>query len=177
MTENLINGRTFWHGFRFLLPLLLLYVTFLKKSSRRIKMITQNKPAREVFFTLLSHGFSPRQAMFITAQAGHETGDFKSRIFKENNNCFGMKRALVRKTTSVGEKYGHAVYKTLIDCIEDFRLYYLSFKYLQQYNSLKEYISAIKKRGYFEASESEYLKGCNYYMNEYFQEETAKNGK
>jgi len=114
--------------------------------------------------------------MYITAQAGHETGDFKSRIFKENNNCFGMKLARVRKTTATGEKYGHATYTDLKSCIDDFYLYYNGFKYLKQYASLKEYIAAIKKRGYFEASEIEYLNGCNHFMKEYFEETPQSNG-
>lgn len=168
MKSILTNGRIFSRGFLFLLPLLLLYVMFSKKNDRHPKMITQNKSAREVFFLLLSRGFSVTQAMFCTAQAGHETGNFTSRIFKENNNCFGMKLALIRKTTATGEKYGHATFSSLKSCIDDFFLYYNNFKYLKTYNSLEDYVAALKKRGYFEASESEYLNGCKYWVNEYF---------
>jgi len=157
--------------------LLWLFVKSLKKKNHQPQMITQNSKAREVFFLLMSRGFAPRMAMYITAQAGHETGDFTSRIFKENNNCFGMKKAYVRKTMATGEQYGHATYKDLKSCIEDFYLYYNSFKYLKQYESLKAYVSAIKKRGYFEASESEYLAGCERFMQKYFSEEPAQNGE
>lgn len=169
MKSILINGLISWRGFLSLLPLLLLYVMFSKKNDPPPKMITQNKSAREVFFLLLSRGFSVTQAMFITAQAGHETGNFTSRIFKENNNCFGMKLALIRKTTATGEKYGHATYSSLKSCIDDFFLYYNNFKYLKQYENIAAYVAALKKRGYFEASEMEYLGGCKFWFSEYFE--------
>jgi len=58
-----------------------------------------------------------------------ETGNFSSRIFKENNNPFGMRLAKVRETTAVGEANHFAVYNHWISAIEDLRLwqdYYLS---------------------------------------------------
>lgn len=177
MNGSLINGLTSWRGFLFWLPLLWLFGTFLKKKDRLPKMITQNKTAREVFFLLLNKGFPISQAMYITAQAGHETGGFRSQIFQDNNNCFGMKLAMIRKTTATGKKHGHATYASLKDCIEDFWLYYTNFKYLKKYNSIGEYVAALKKRGYFEASEHEYLGGCKFWLSEYFSpEETAENG-
>jgi uncharacterized FlgJ-related protein len=44
----------------------------------------------------------------VYAQAQLETGEFKSKIFKENNNIFGMKVARKRPTTNKGEENGHA---------------------------------------------------------------------
>lgn len=142
-------------------------------------MSITNKTAADVYFFLIEKGFNYQQARFITAQAGHETGNFTSRIFKENNNCFGMKLALVRKTTALKERYGHAVYSDLESCIEDFRLYYQSFKYLSVYSSLAEYVKALKKRGYFEADETKYLLGCVHFYKLYFETpvKTEKNGQ
>lgn len=56
----------------------------------------------------------------IYAQAKHETGNFTSSIFKNNNNLFGMKLAKKRSTTAIGEKSGHAVYKTLFHSVLDY---------------------------------------------------------
>lgn len=79
----------------------------------------------------------------VYAQAILESTNFTSNIFKENNNCFGMKVATARQTTNKGEQYDHAVFETWKDCIIDYALYqarYLPnikteaqyFEYLQQ---------------------------------------------
>jgi len=57
---------------------------------------------------LKRQGFTEEMSKLITAQAGFETGNFTSVIFKENNNLFGMKLPKVRKTTAIGENRGHA---------------------------------------------------------------------
>lgn len=58
--------------------------------------------------------------ILIYAQAYHETGDFKSKIYRENHNLFGMKLAKKRYTTAIGVNREHAVYKSEIDSIIDF---------------------------------------------------------
>jgi hypothetical protein len=59
----------------------------------------------------------------VLAQAKLESGDFKSKIFKENNNLFGMKLARQRITTALGEKNNHAYYRDWIDCLYDYGMY------------------------------------------------------
>ena len=44
----------------------------------------------------------------VLAQAKHESGHFKSSIFKESNNMFGMKEAKIRLNLAAGTQYGHA---------------------------------------------------------------------
>jgi len=48
----------------------------------------------------------------VMAQSIIETGNFNSRIFRENHNLFGMKQATVRINTAVGTQHGHAYYET-----------------------------------------------------------------
>ncbi len=73
----------------------------------------------------------------VIAQAKLESGNFKSDIFKENNNLFGMKEAKVRISTNKGTSRGHAKYDSWKDCVVDYALYqatYLSkFKTEEQY--------------------------------------------
>lgn len=73
----------------------------------------------------------------VIAQAKLESGNFKSKIFKENNNLFGMKEAKVRISTNKGTNRGHAKYESWKDCVVDYALYqatYLSkFKTEEQY--------------------------------------------
>lgn len=92
----------------------------------------------------------------VYAQAVLESTDFTSNIFKQNNNCFGMKVATARQTTNKGEQYDHAVFETWKDCIIDYALYqarYLPnikteaqyFEYLQQsYAEDTSYVNKLK---------------------------------
>lgn len=59
----------------------------------------------------------------VLAQAKLETGHFTSKIFKENNNLFGMKKAYSRPSTSIAVNRGHAKYKNWKDSVLDFALY------------------------------------------------------
>ena len=79
----------------------------------------------------------------VYAQACLETNRFKSHIFLENHNLFGMKVATQRCTTNLGEENGHAAYSTWRESVIDYAMYqnkYLStlnsaqyFQYLTQY--------------------------------------------
>jgi hypothetical protein len=61
------------------------------------------------------------------AQAKLESGNFKSRIFKENHNLFGMKEAKLRPTTALGTQYDHAYYSSWEKSIEDYVLWFASY--------------------------------------------------
>jgi uncharacterized FlgJ-related protein len=62
-------------------------------------------------------------ADFVFAMAVLESGGFKSKIYVENNNCFGMREPAKRPTTATGSANGYAVYGSVIDCVIDFRLW------------------------------------------------------
>lgn len=74
----------------------------------------------------------------VYAQALVETGNFQSRIFKENNNLFGMKYVGdcnckitpkgKRKTTALGSRYKHAYYKSWQESVDDYLLWQQMFK-------------------------------------------------
>lgn len=93
----------------------------------------------------------------VFAQAILESNNFTSAIFRENNNCFGMKVASSRQSTNTGEQFQHATYETWKDCIIDYALYqarYLNqiknetqyFEYLgQNYAEDTNYVSKLKK--------------------------------
>jgi hypothetical protein len=93
----------------------------------------------------------------VYAQALLESGEFKSHIFKENNNLFGFKVAKLRPTTNLGENRGHPYYSSWRDCVVDYGFYsaaYLKdirtedeyFQYLgQNYAEDPNYVSKLKK--------------------------------
>lgn len=72
----------------------------------------------------------------VYAQAKLESGNFKSALFKLNNNLFGMKAICNRPTTSIGSRYGFAYFKTWRDSVLDYVIYqclYLKDKTYEEY--------------------------------------------
>ena len=59
----------------------------------------------------------------VLNQAVIESGNFSSKIFKENNNMFGFKQAYKRPNTQIGVNRGYAVYKDWQECVIDYALY------------------------------------------------------
>ncbi len=92
-----------------------------------------------------------RYPHIILAQAKLESGHFKSTIFLENNNMFGMKEAKLRANLAKGTNRNHAYYDTWQDCIIDYALYYST------------YLSDIKTEGeYFEYLKQNYAEDPTY---------------
>lgn len=152
------------------LILVILSVILLLIFMRRKKMNTPNETARNVFLLLMEAGFQFEQSKYLTAQAAHETANFQSTLFKENNNLFGMKLPKERNTFATGERYGHAVFESIGDSVLDFALYYKARKLKSVYPSLSAYIETIKKIGYFEAKLEDYKRGVGHFLNLYFYE-------
>lgn len=86
----------------------------------------------------------------VFAQAVQETGHFKSTIFHENNNLFGMKMAYKRPKTSVGIHKGHAVYKNWMESVLDYALWQ------QKYANIKN------RELYFKHLNDHYAEDPNY---------------
>ena len=93
----------------------------------------------------------------VLAQAKLETGNFTSKIFKDNKNMFGMRLPRLRKTTAIGEQYSHAKYSSWLQSIVDYKIWqdavvskYKSrrayLKYLSEnYAEDKKYIHKLKQ--------------------------------
>lgn len=79
----------------------------------------------------------------VMAQAELETGGFKSKIFKENHNLFGMKVATKRPTTNKGEENGHAYYESWRESVVDYAFY--SAQYLSNIKSEAEYFDYLSQ--------------------------------
>lgn len=87
----------------------------------------------------------------VYAQAVLETGNFQSKIFKANNNLFGMKEAKVRATTNLGTEMGHAVYAHWRESVVDYALYQCAF------------LSSIRtEEGYYQYLKENYAENPNY---------------
>lgn len=79
----------------------------------------------------------------VFAQAKLETGNFKSQIFVENNNLFGMKEAKKRITTAEGTQYGHAYYESWTKSLFDYGFYFE--RNLSSFKSEEDYFSFLSK--------------------------------
>jgi hypothetical protein len=90
-----------------------------------------------------------RYPYIALAQARIETGGYRSRIFKENHNLFGMKQANRRVNTAKGTQYNHAYYETWRESVYDYAFY--QSRYLSKANSEEEYLY-ILGQSYAEAS-------------------------
>lgn len=89
----------------------------------------------------------------VFAQARLESGNFKSSIFLENNNLFGMKVARRRPTTNKGENRGHAYFDSWKECVVDYAFYQAA--YLQDLKTEQQYLQYLK---------TNYAEDPNYYQ-------------
>ena len=79
----------------------------------------------------------------VLAQSKLESGNFKSRIFLENNNMFGMKEAKRRPTTNKGTQNGHAYFESWKDCVIDYAFYQAAYlNDLKTEDQYYQYLSA-----------------------------------
>jgi len=79
-------------------------------------------------------------------QAILETGNFKSPLFIEGNNCFGMRRAKYRPSPAIGELNYHATYWHFYDSIRDYVM--LQQYYQDRGHPLEEYYTFLENIGY-----------------------------
>lgn len=79
----------------------------------------------------------------VLAQAEIESGHFKSAIFRENNNMFGMREARVRANLARGTRRNHAYYDTWKESLYDYGLYYS--RYLSTLKTEEEYYQYINE--------------------------------
>ncbi len=125
---------------------------------------------------------SERLAMIIVAQARWETGDFKSKLFREHNNAFGMMSARRRPTTSLGPlawaegRPGYASYPTVQDSALDLLLWLeicgisglpTDVTARGPKAEVRWYIRTIKSKKYFTDNLRHYCLGTTFYYVKY----------
>lgn len=73
---------------------------------------------------LVESGLPQKHIDEIFKHAQRESGNFRSKIFRDQNNAFGMRLAKRRKTLADGRKRGYAVYSSWYDSVYDYWLWY-----------------------------------------------------
>lgn len=141
-----------------LIGLLVLFVLFLKRGKRKPMADSNSRPIAQNWMGSSRLALLP----YIDAQAVHETGGFESRIFREQNNLFGMKKPVTRRF--VGSKNSdnpYMKYDSQRQAVEDLFLWMDSVNFPYSVSGSAQYVAELKKRNYFEDSIQTYLKGVN----------------
>lgn len=63
----------------------------------------------------------------VLAQAKLESANFKSYVFRKNNNMFGMRFPRQRETVAIKDVGGYSYYETWMHSVIDLRLYYSAY--------------------------------------------------
>jgi len=79
----------------------------------------------------------------VLAQSILETGHWESKIYKVNNNLFGMREAAARIRTAQGTRYNHAFYKNWKESVYDYAFY--QARYMNKAKTKKQYYKALGK--------------------------------
>ena len=138
---------------RLLLTVFLSLIVLSKTNQNNYEIITQVISFSElnVYKQLVKIGVAYPDV--VLAQAKIETGNFTSKIFRENNNMFGMKLPERRQTTAVGENRNHAKYTDWIQSIKDYKLW--QDKMIHRAPTKRAYLAYLK-RNY--AEDKNYIK-------------------
>jgi|DEB0MinimDraft_3_1074331.scaffolds.fasta_scaffold35046_2 hypothetical protein len=132
----------------------LLLITFLAGRYSRIETLDKyekelvllnlqqekNKFTEEKLIDLLKE-LNVKFPYIVLAQAKLETGNFKSNVFKQNNNLFGMKEARVRVKTAKGTNLNHAYYDNWQESVYDYAFY--QCRYMSRARTEAEYFAAL----------------------------------
>lgn len=154
------------HGLVLLALFVSLFVTYSKITKYRANMNIINNIGYDIYAYLIEIGFNPEMAKIVLSQFAHETGNFQSKIFKENHNVCGMK--FVGQKNAKGTKNGHADYENIYNSITDFQIYYTINRYAKIYNTVGAYVKELKDKGYFQAKPEEYERGMKHFYILYF---------
>jgi len=149
----------YWRGRIIGIVLIALCLFIFINSIRTIKheheilvILAQHNAFSEEKLVKLIKDMNFRFPSVIYAQAILETGNFKSRVFIENNNLFGMHKATQRVTLSIGTESNYAYYNTWMESVYDYGFYYS--KYLDKMLTEEEYFSYLQQ---YYAEDTEYV--------------------
>jgi len=128
------------------------------------RFLTTNRlkgsPSKQIFRILKRQGVEPAFAKLLVAQAIHETGNFNSRLFLQENNAFGMKIPSIRKTLNIAPAGpGFSTFLTLEDSVKDMLLYLDHFKIPMSIEDPFLYAKILKDKNYYEDDVETYFKG------------------
>jgi len=121
-------------------------------------------------YSLTNYGYDSLMRKLIIAQAKHESGNFRSKLFKKHNNLFGMMHPRVRPTLSKGSlaraegRAGYASFETIENSVQDYILWMKFNDLPTTFSSPKDYASTLKSKRYFTDDLSRYTKALEKHL-------------
>lgn len=114
------------------------------KIKERDSLALRDSILTEIYNLRIEHPY------IVYAQAIVESGNFTSKIWKENHNMFGMKMPERRATLAIKIRYGHSVYNNWRECLIDYSLYQMA------------YMRGLDEDEYFDKLRNSYAKDSQY---------------
>jgi flagellum-specific peptidoglycan hydrolase FlgJ len=107
---------------------------------------------------------------YIEAQAKHETGNFTSAVYRNNNNMFGMKNGSIMSAwemvgTVAPDGGTYAKYACDLDSVKDLLQWFEWKKFPVSVASVEQYASELKSRGYYGDSLANYTNGLKRFLS------------
>tara|TARA_R110002020_G_scaffold138469_7_gene308529 strand:- start:704 stop:1324 length:621 start_codon:yes stop_codon:yes gene_type:complete len=168
----LFNGKTHRVVWSLLFILsLLLYLTFrvghtIGNNGVNVSIMSKDKTEyeKELFIIDTLKTFSEQNLVdyllglnvkfpdIVFSQTRYETGNFKSLVFRENNNLFGMKVANSRATTNKGEQHNHAIFDNWQMSVLDYALWQNAYgRKFKTRESYIQYLKSVYAEGTYES--------------------------
>lgn len=109
---------------------------------------------------------------WVIAQARHESANFSAPVYRNNNNPFGMKVPerrpfLGTQGTKAPDGGYYARYRDDYQAWEDLILWYRYTKFPTDLDTVDQYVTALKQRGYFQAPYDLYLNAVEAWLKKY----------
>ncbi len=133
-------------------------------------VLTYQTEEQQVYNTVIDMGYTPFVAKLLVAQARHESGNFKSRLYRKHQNAFGMMYSKRRPTVALngsaraeGHK-GFADYNNLSESTEDVVMFLKHRGCKFDFKTVGEYVSWLKKIGYFTDNKVRYQNAISIHL-------------
>jgi len=152
-----------------LLPFLLLFIVLYKKLSAA-KRSQQRTPIDTFDGLLYQLDLNPQQRAFAWAVAAHETGRFKSNLFVNHNNAYGMRPNQKRTKWYTGAtSSNYAIYANPLMSIKDF------VEWCEIYTNgvptePQKGAADMRAKGYYTDTLENYSKAVTFFYNEYMKQ-------
>ena len=130
----------------FLIGLVIAFLSF--------RTLRKSNPKQTITRVLRGTKYEP-YTCWIIQQSAHETGYWKSKIFNDFNNGFGMGVPRIRKSLRIdkylasnGEVF--SVYRNFEDSVKDHLLYAEYFNMPTNFNNPQQFVNFLESKGYAE---------------------------
>lgn len=106
---------------------------------------------------------------WIVAQSQHETANWKSSLFEENNNLFGMKVPTKREYFGDGGTKApdgglYAKYNKWSDSAKDYLSWLRYVNFPTDLPTMRDFVHELKKKSYFGDTEENYYNGVKHWF-------------